>query len=94
MGGGAMGVVGRCDVRAKMWLTVGDDAGRESQAALNNTTIRIGDMFQVGSCLGDAPGLTGCASEDLNCRCRVKPITKQQSGVTSGLRKLAEALET
>lgn len=89
---GDMEVWRMTDVKEKTWVTQQDGNVRDSHVALEGVTIRIDDAFQVGTCLGDAPGLTGCASEDIHCRCRVKPVTGRTARLESGLKQIDDVL--
>jgi len=59
----------------KAWLASLDgrerDTHREAHRRYQADPISLDDDFQVGACSGDGPGLTGCANEDINCRCTV-----------------------
>lgn len=60
-------------VRGKAWLAALDDRTRGSHIAAHDKyqlyPIPLNAKFEVGSCSGLSPGSTGCAGEDINCRC-------------------------
>ncbi len=56
-------------VVGKTWLASLDDRTRETHAAAHGQTVKLDEDFDVGGCSGQAPGQTGCAEEDIDCRC-------------------------
>jgi phage portal protein BeeE len=65
-------------VRKKFWLTMGDEAVRDTHRIAGDTyseqeSIPIGDPFYVGGVATQEPGGTGVAELDINCRCAVLP---------------------
>ena len=58
----------------KRWVTAHDEKVRSSHAALDGTSVGLDEGFFVGGCSGPGPGRTGCAGEDINCRCVLAPV--------------------
>lgn len=58
-------------VTGKTWLAALDDRTRATHVEAHGQTVGIDEMFSVGACSGPGPGDTGCAGEDVNCRCSV-----------------------
>lgn len=63
-------------VDAKEWLSVQDDATRESHSDLDGQQRGIREAFDAGAHSTQGPGLFGIAEEDINCRCTVRPVIK------------------
>ncbi|MCG3176915.1 MAG: hypothetical protein MOGMAGMI_01879 [Candidatus Omnitrophica bacterium] len=61
------------------WLAALDDRTRMTHVEAHGQRVKLGDDFQVGSCSGPGPGMTGCAGEDVNCRCVTIPILDVQA---------------
>jgi uncharacterized protein with gpF-like domain len=55
----------------KVWDATLDTHTREDHQAADQQVREIDEQFEVGGYLTDGPGLTGIASEDINCRCIV-----------------------
>jgi hypothetical protein len=55
----------------KIWDATLDSKTRPDHQAADQQVREIGEPFEVGGYLADAPGKTGIASEDVNCRCIV-----------------------
>jgi HK97 family phage portal protein len=65
-------------VTKKAWLAALDDRTRathsEAHARYQAEPIPIDEDFQVGDASGPAPGETGAAEEDINCRCSMTAV--------------------
>ena len=56
----------------KEWVSSLDDRVREDHEDAHGQTVALDEDFDVGGCSGPAPGETGCADQDVNCRCVLK----------------------
>jgi len=64
-------------VAKKQYLAAGDERTRPSHAAANGQTVALDKMFTLGSGVQtEAPGQSGVAAEDVNCRCTTVAIVK------------------
>lgn len=64
-------------VDGKEWLAVQDTQTRETHADLDGQSVGIEDEFVSSSgARTQGPGLFGIGSEDINCRCTVRPVIK------------------
>lgn len=61
-------------VQGKEWLAALDERTRETHVEAHGQRVGIDDDFIVGAGRGPAPGQTGIAEEDINCRCTMVPI--------------------
>lgn len=63
----------------KSWLAALDTRTRESHVQAHieyqDNPIGIEENFTVGGCSGPGPSQTGCAEEDINCRCTITYVT-------------------
>lgn len=63
----------------KAWLAALDTRTRESHVQAHieyqDNPIGIEENFTVGGCSGPGPSQTGCAAEDINCRCTITYVT-------------------
>lgn len=56
----------------KTWLSMGDEKVRSSHQAMDGQTVRVDEDFTLPSGVKtQAPGMSGIAEEDINCRCIV-----------------------
>lgn len=53
----------------KTWVSSLDERVRNDHADAHGQTVAMDEDFTVGECSGPAPGDTGCAEQDINCRC-------------------------
>jgi hypothetical protein len=60
----------------KVWDATLDTHTREDHQAADQQVREIDEQFEVGGYLTDGPGLTGIASEDINCRCIVLELPR------------------
>lgn len=77
-------------VMAKKWLSMRDERVRRkvqsNHVKMHGQTVPVNELFDLGNGLkGTAPGLTGHAHHDINCRCittysivKIEAQTKQQ----------------
>lgn len=61
----------------KTWIATFDDRVRDSHADAHGQTVGLDDDFQVGNGSGPAPGQIGVPEEDINCRCTMIAVLKQ-----------------
>lgn len=61
-------------VDGKEWLAALDHRVRETHAEAHGQVVGIDDEFTVGACAGQSPGDTGCAEEDIQCRCTMTAV--------------------
>lgn len=62
-------------VEKKEWLTAPDERVRDSHVATNGQQVALNKIFTLGSGVRtEAPGQSGVAEEDVNCRCTTVPI--------------------
>jgi len=61
-------------VRKKRWVTAGDEAVRDSHAAINGEEVLINERFSNGL---DYPGGDGPPEEVINCRCTIQPVIEE-----------------
>lgn len=62
-------------VEKKEYLAALDERTRPSHAAANGQIVGLDEMFVLGSGVEtEAPGQSGVAEEDINCRCTIVPI--------------------
>lgn len=54
----------------KHWQSIVDDRSRNNHAQLNGIAADKDGKWTVGGVKTKAPGMTGLAKEDINCRCR------------------------
>ena len=66
------GVVG-----GKRWLAALDERTRETHVEAHDQVVGIEENFSVGGNEGPAPGEIGVAEEDINCRCAITPVLKE-----------------
>lgn len=60
---------------AKKWLTSQDQVVRDTHSAMNGQVKLVQEKFVSPSgALADHPGAFGQASEDVNCRCAMRPV--------------------
>lgn len=66
-------------IEQKEWVTAGDDFVRDSHRDVS--PVEIGEDFILGSGVEtSAPGNSGVADEDINCRCVIVAVVKQAEG--------------
>lgn len=62
-------------VDGKEWLAVQDDATRETHSEMDGQRRGITEEFvSTSGARAQGPGLFGIGSEDINCRCTVRPV--------------------
>lgn len=62
----------------KEWLGVGRFGQyRESHQDYSGTVVSLDAKFYIDGVSFDAPGMSGVADEDINCRCTVLPVVKE-----------------
>jgi HK97 family phage portal protein len=66
------GVVG-----GKRWLAALDERTRETHIEAHDQVVPLEDNFVVGGSEGPAPGEIGVAEEDINCRCAITAVLKE-----------------
>ena len=66
------GVVG-----GKRWLAALDERTRETHVEAHDQVVGIEENFTVGGSEGPAPGEIGVAEEDINCRCTITAVLKE-----------------
>ena len=60
-------------IETKTWKSMRDSRVRDKHAKLHGQTVNVGEDFDLGDGLkGEAPGNTGYAQHDCNCRCILK----------------------
>lgn len=69
-------------VEGKSWLAALDDRTRDTHVAAHGQTVGLDEDFQVGGCSGPAPGQTGCAEEDIQCRCTITAVLAEERLLT------------
>lgn len=75
LNGGVLQAWKQSDVVAgKEWISALDNRVRETHAEAHGQMVGIDDEFTVGACAGQSPGDTGCAEEDIQCRCTMAAV--------------------
>jgi len=65
-------------VEGKEWLAALDERTRQSHIDAHGQSVAIDEDFKVGDGSGPAPGQIGLAEEDINCRCTMTAVIKEE----------------
>jgi SPP1 gp7 family putative phage head morphogenesis protein len=68
-------------VGGKEWLAELDDRVRDSHREAHGQVVGLDEDFQVGGGSGPHPGAIGLAEEDINCRCSMVAVLKEEGQV-------------
>ena len=75
---GALETYKSAGIAQKEWVSTIDNWTRQDHLSLNSKTIDIGDDFNVGGDTMPAPGLGSDPANNINCRCTIIPVIKEQ----------------
>ena len=65
-------------VAGKVWIAALDERTRDTHLAAHDQEVGFGDLFLVGDGAGPAPGSIGLPEEDINCRCAMAAVLRDQ----------------
>jgi SPP1 gp7 family putative phage head morphogenesis protein len=73
---GAMQGYKQAGVEFLEWIATEDELTRDSHAALNGKTVKLGEDFKVGSDTMPYPGGGEKPEENINCRCTIAGVVE------------------